>query len=621
MPRFGPQGRKTAAHRRMSREMAGNLADAGGRLFAPGTVPSDYEAARDTIRNYFRKLRIWLICGLMACFMLPHAVLSAYFHFQFTSTLKKAGRLNLMALSESQRNTIDLFLQERVVNLFSLFHRRDFSLAPTENEMISYLQNLRQMSDAFVDVGFLRSDGVQIGYSGPYPYLQGKNYSHEKWFSRLKKNKKKYVISDIYLGFRHKPHFTIAVKQVIDGSDYIVRSTLDPDKFYMFLRTISHGKEVESALINENGLYQIVDPVRGKLLGRSDYVPPMNDRTGIQEIRIEGDSVLIAHAWLKEAGWALLVRQPLKIVHARMYRARSVMNLSLIFIIIVLGAVIVLITVTLVKQAQATAEKSQELQYQLLHAAKLASIGELAAGIAHEINNPLAIILATSGVIRDKLNPEFGMDSSPESLLEELDVIDATAFRASKITGQLLCFAYKGEPTLVPCNINQILDEVITGLMEYELEVENVRIERFQAEDLPEILIDPDQIKQVFINLINNASDAIVGSGTITIVTMEKGDDILVTVKDTGMGMSQEQIGKIFNPFYTTKEVGKGTGLGLSVSLGIVESLGGRIEVQSIVGAGSSFTVYLPKRSHTDNRRRSNHGKSARRQRNKRNKG
>jgi two-component system NtrC family sensor kinase len=561
---------------------------------------SDHNAATETIRRYFRKLRIWLIFGLMVCFILPHAVLSAYFHFQFTSTLRKSGRLNLVALSESQRNTIDLFLQERVVNLFSIFHRRDFSFAPSENEMSSYLQNLRQVSDAFVDVGFLDAKGIQTRYSGPYPFLQGRNYSRADWLNELKKAEKDYVISDIYLGFRQKPHFTIAVKQSIDGALHIVRATLDPDKFYMFLRTISHGKEVESALINEDGSYQIVDPGRGKLLGKSEYVPPKASPTGAEEIEIEGDSVMMAYAWLRETDWALLVRQPLKIVHAQMYRARSVMTLSLLLIILVIGVLIVLTTVTLVNHAQAIAEKSQELQSQLVHASKLASIGELATGVAHEINNPLAIILATSGLIRDKMNPEFELEATPENVLEDLDVIDKAAFRASRITGQLLDFGRKGQPTLIACDINRILEDVMIGLMEYELKVENIRVERNQAEDLPEILVDPDQIKQVFINLINNANDAITESGTITISTMEKDGYITVTVKDSGKGISQEEISKIFDPFFTTKDVGKGTGLGLSVSLGIVESMGGKIEVQSIVGSGSSFTVYLPIGNHEE---------------------
>jgi two-component system NtrC family sensor kinase len=546
------------------------------------------------ISKYFKQMRIRLITGLMVIFILPHALFTLYFHIQFTSSLKKADMLNLAALSESQRNTIDLFLQERVVNLFALFYSREFRIQPSDREMANYLRYLRQVSDAFVDVGFLDSKGIQIGYAGPFPYLQGKDYSGEKWFTTLMNQEKGYFISDIYQGFRNKPHFTIATKQIIDGQAFTMRSTLDPDKFYMFLRTISHGKGIESALVNENGLYQVVDPDRGELLGMSKFVPSMSQKSNVLEIKEAGDQVLVAYTWLKETNWALLVWQPLVIAHAQMYRARKIMMVSFIVLLCVISGGIWVLTRQLVNYAQASTEKSRELQSQLVHASKLASIGELATGVAHEINNPLAIITSTSGVIRDLLDPEFELDASPENILKEVDIIESAAFRASKITRQLLDFGHEYQPSLVMCDVHSILDDVINGLKAREFKVEDIEIRRKYKANLPKVLLDSDQIRQVFLNIINNAGDAISGPGTITLSTAVKDDNVLVTIKDTGRGMTSEQMEKIFDPFYTTKEVGKGTGLGLSVSLSIVESMGGSITVQSLPEEGSSFTVSLP---------------------------
>jgi two-component system NtrC family sensor kinase len=209
------------------------------------------------IKAYFRQLRLRLRIGLLGAFIVPLAALSLYFHFQFQITLIATAKMNLITISESQRNTIDLFLQERVVNIFSLYHSKEFSIAPTRQTMENYLQNLRRVSDAFIDVGFLNASGIQIGYAGPFPNLQNKAYGNEKWFLALLEQDRDYFISDIYLGFRNKPHFTIAVRQMIDGQFYAMRSTLDPDKFYMFLRTIKHGKGVESALINNEGTMAI----------------------------------------------------------------------------------------------------------------------------------------------------------------------------------------------------------------------------------------------------------------------------------------------------------------------------------------------------------------------------
>jgi len=532
--------------------------------------------------------------GLLLAFLLPMAVLSAYFHFQFTFTLKESAKLNLAAISESQRNTVDLFLQERVINIFSQFQSKEFNLIPTRLKMEDYLQNLRQVSDAFIDVGFLNDAGIQIGYAGPFPYLQDKNYASEEWFSTLINENQNHFISDIYLGFRNKPHFTIAVKQLIDGKHYVMRTTLDPDKFYMFLRTINHAKGVESALINHAFIYQIVDPDRGQLFGLSDFRPSAMTGTDVQEIKKEGDSILVAYSWLKETPWALIVREPLNIAHAQMYRARRIMIACIVFLAVVVFMVIWFTTNSLVDRARDSAEKRDELQAQLLHAAKLASVGELATGVAHEINNPLAIIMATTGVVRDMLNPAFGLEASPEDILKELGTVDSAVLRAKGITQKLLDYGRKNPPRPVPCKLNLLVDEVLSGFKQHELEIQNIVIHRDFGQNLPEIFVDPDQVRQILLNMINNAGDAINGTGAITVATHSNKDHVLVTVTDTGHGMTSDQVKKVFDPFYTTKEVGKGTGLGLSVSMSIAKSMGGSIEVQSIPDVGSSFTVSFP---------------------------
>jgi two-component system NtrC family sensor kinase len=202
--------------------------------------------------------------------------------------------------------------------------------------------------------------------------------------------------------------------------------------------------------------------------------------------------------------------------------------------------------------------------------------------------------VATTGVIRDLFDPEFNLPWTPEMIREELANIDKAVFRARGITQTLLKFSRKTTPRLALGNLNRLLDEVVGGLKEQEFQVSNITLVRDYQPDLPRVAMDADQMSQVFLNLINNAGDAIDGPGTITLSTRRDGDWVRVTVTDTGAGMTSEVMQQVFLPFYTTKEVGKGTGLGLSVSSSIVESLGGRIEVQSMPGAGSSFTVVLP---------------------------
>ena len=308
--------------------------------------------------------------------------------------------------------------------------------------------------------------------------MQDKNYADEDWFKALMTNDRNHFISDIYLGFRNKPHFTIAVKQIIDGHAYVMRSTLDPDKFYLFMRTMSQEKGIDSALISHQGVYQLVDPTHGNILEMSDFKPSTEMGSGAQEIELNNAPALIAYAWLKETPWALIVRQPLSISHGKMLRARQIIIAGTVLFFIVIALAVWFSTSAFIKKAQINAERREQLQLQLLHASKLASVGELATGVAHEINNPLAIVIATTGVVRDMLNPEFEMDSSPEHILKELDTIDAAVLRARTITRQLLNFGRKNPVQPVPCNLNHLIDDVMSGFKQRSLEVENIKIHK-----------------------------------------------------------------------------------------------------------------------------------------------
>lgn len=557
------------------------------------------EISGDETEHYFRRLRQRLKVSLSLAFILPLLIVSVYFHFQFNLTLKNSGKLHLISLAESLTNTIDLFLQERVVNIFSLFHRIRFTVSPSQDDMNAYLQVLIEASDAFVDVGFLNNTGEQIGYAGPYPYLYGQNYSKETWFVSLVRQEKNYYISDIYKGFRNKPHFTIAVRQHVDGQLYVMRATVDPDKFYLFLRSIGQDIAGEIALTNTEGYYQVVDPNHGQPLAQSGFTPPVKEGSAAIEVKHDGSTALMACAWLREVPWVLSIRQPLHVAYAGMYQARRVIIIMTLVMVGLMFAAIWLSTDRLLKRAEVSEKSRKELQSQLFHANKLMSVGELAAGVAHEINNPLAIIASQVGVIRDMLDPEFGGSAvmtpdMPDQIREELAVIHDAVFRASGITHKLLKSARKNEPKLSPCNVNDLLEDIVSGFLEKELAVENIEVVRNYDRRIPEIMLDQDQTRQVFQNFINNAADAIEGPGKITLTTRIHDGKAQVVISDTGKGMTREVMEKIFLPFFTTKQAGSGTGLGLSISLQIVESMGGTIDVQSMPGSGSSFAVSLP---------------------------
>lgn len=246
---------------------------------------------------------------------------------------------------------------------------------------------------------------------------------------------------------------------------------------------------------------------------------------------------------------------------------------------------------TLEEKVRDRSEQLQRMQMQLVHTEKLASLGELVAGIAHEINNPLSgILIFSSLAAKDKrLDP---------ALKGDLETISSEAQRCAGIVKGLLEFARDYKPKMTSCNINQVLLDSLR-LVECQSVFQNVAILRQLGNDLPEIMADANQLKQVFINIFINAGQAMQDQkrGELQITTWsdkQPEDGVVITISDSGCGVPVEQLGKLFDPFFTTKGTG-GTGLGLSVSYGIIKAHGGTIKAESDVGMGMTFIINLPR--------------------------
>jgi len=552
-------------------------------------------AARgEGIRSYFSILRRRLLIAFVLAYLIPLILLNLYFHLQFRATMSTSGELHLMTIAESLRNTVDLFLQDRLLNLVNLSQDLSTGGVPSAEEMEAALLRIQEASSAFVDLGIIDQEGRQIAYAGPYPRLLGDDYHDDDWFRALRDDGQGHYITNIYLGHRRAPHFTIAVQMAAHGESYVLRATMDPDRFRILLEELQRNRDVDFALVDRQGRYQVVDHNKGELMGLVETAPPEEIASGASRSDSDEGEVVFAWAWLQNVPWALTVRQSLRIAYAEMYNARRIVILSTALFMLAVMALGWFASDRFLRRAEAGERDRLELRLQLVHAAKLASVGELAAGIAHEINNPLAIVGVQSGLIRDMLDPDFGMDSSPEAILGELTHVDDAVRRAKTITSQLLSYARKYKPTLSQQDVNQLLDDTIAGIKEEELRVNNIEVAREFEEGLPTLPVDADGLRQVFLNLINNAQDAIEGEGRISLITRRVRDQVHVTIQDTGSGISVERMETIFQPFFTTKDVGEGTGLGLSVSLSIIEGMQGTIQVQSLPGSGSAFTVVLP---------------------------
>ncbi len=248
---------------------------------------------------------------------------------------------------------------------------------------------------------------------------------------------------------------------------------------------------------------------------------------------------------------------------------------------------------------QKVEERTQELrraQAETMRGEKLASVGLLASGVAHELNNPLTGILTFSHLVRQKMP-----DKSPDA--EDMDLVIRETKRCAAIIKRLLDFAREKQPEKKFTDLNQVIDDTVR-IVEKPAHLRDIEITVDLDRTLPPVWIDADQIKQVVMNMLVNAQHAVEEKGSITITTRRMTDPrtpatepkpmVAISIVDTGCGIPEKNLKRIFDPFFTSKDVGRGTGLGLSVSHGIVEAHGGLIEVQSKVGEGSTFRVFLP---------------------------
>ncbi|MBN1621975.1 MAG: PAS domain S-box protein [Endomicrobiales bacterium] len=232
-----------------------------------------------------------------------------------------------------------------------------------------------------------------------------------------------------------------------------------------------------------------------------------------------------------------------------------------------------------------------KLKKQLLQSEKMAAVGQLAGGVAHEINNPMSVILGFAQTVARRVNNEKDPFYIP------LKSIEREAVRCKKLVGDLLTFSRVSKTGREPVDIKLLIDETLT-LIESKCRVKNINLKRDVADKLPVITANKNQIQQVIVNLCNNAIDAMQNGGDLTIKAVVEGKDasegVRIEVTDTGHGIPLDIRERIFEPFFTTKEVGQGTGLGLGISYEIVQKHGGKIEVESEVDKGSVFRIILP---------------------------
>jgi len=545
-------------------------------------------------RTPFRYRGLWLGIVVSTCLVsfIPLIVMGISNYYQYQKAFEEEVKHPMRLLASNARRSLQFYLQERISLLNFIIDDKAYAELRDQKTLEGVFSNLKKNHSGFVDIGLIDAAGIQRSYVGPYG-LTGKDYSGQEWLRKVLLYGQH--VSDVYLGYRKFPHFSVSVKRLDGaGKPYILRATLNTDIINQVPEPTGIRTSGDSFIVNQQGILQTPSKIFGEILTPTPLELPSNaDSTTIRdEVDEHPGYRVVAYAPINNSPFIFVVLEQRSALLASWFALRSKL---LWFLIISMTAILIVSLVGatyMVNRLRKADDQRLALLYEVEHTAKMASIGRLAAGVAHEINNPLAIINEKAGLLKDYVTL-FEDFPHKEQFLKHVDPILDSVERCAQITRRLLRFAKHIDIQWKPIELEALLKDVL-AFVEKESVYRRLTISLDAEEGLPVIESDRGRLQQVFLNIINNAFDAIEDGGRIDIALAREGRDFVnVTIKDYGIGIPKNQLHSIFEPFYTTKK-NHGTGLGLSISYGIVEKLGGKLLVDSVEGQWTQFSVILP---------------------------
>jgi two-component system, NtrC family, sensor kinase len=539
------------------------------------------------------KLRIVLLDGILSLIPLFIVVTISYFWFQ--QILKDDFRNQLKWEIENTKQSIEYFLDERLSTLRFITSTYTYEELSDQKKLNDVFIKFKKEFPGIVDFGVIDADGIQRSYAGPYR-LQGVDYSSQNWFNEIVIRSS--YVSDVFMGYRKIPHFAIAVKKEIPEKRtfWVLRVTIDVETLKKYATSINLRENDDAFIINHNGTLQTTSRFHGSVLETyKNFKAIPEEKTSVKDFnQSKDDCGMCGYAHIKNASWILV-----SVIKSTPYAKIPNIFRNELFYITVISilfsvAVTFMLTQTVVNRIKKSDQEREVVISEIEQSSKMASIGRLAAGVAHEINNPLAIINEKAGLIKDILEGSDNLQKNKDKFLVLLNGIFDSVIRCRTVTHRLLGFSRRMDVSHDLTDINDAVKEVI-GFLEKEMLYRNIKLVLNLRENLPKVVTDKGQVQQVFLNIINNAVDAVEEGGQIEVSSDIKDQDtVRVLMRDNGVGIPKDKLKHIFEPFYTTKEKGKGTGLGLSISYGIMQKLGGTIHVESEVYKGTTFIVEIP---------------------------
>jgi two-component system NtrC family sensor kinase len=572
---------------------------------------SEWEQEQDQLisRRRYGKMVVVMVASVSAVAVVPLLIMSGITYRQYEDAFHAELTRPMLRFAEAGKASVESYLSERLSALAVVTRENSVEELRDEGRLASLLANLNQTFGGVVDLSLIDEGGYQVAYVGPQEN-HGVNYADQAWFREV--TARGVYVSDVFLGYRNLPHMIVAIlHDAPERPPYVLRAAIDTDAFHWLVRARSarrpergpvcrrcHSLGVlpfsDAFIINGEGTLQSSSRLYGDVLGPTP-LPSLPDSREAELLEVEdenGEPLIVAYAQIDRSPFTLVVLSPRVALHAGWLPVRRDLLLFPAISALLIMAVVIWGSIYVVNRVRDADSKRAALYHKMEYTNKMAAIGRLGAGVAHEINNPLSIITQRAGLIKDLLTLSNELPSQ-EKLIPLVNSVLKSAERCGRITHRLLGFAKHMEVQWENIDLNILLREVLEFL-EKEASYREIRVEFNYTGEPPPIVSDRGQLQQVFLNIINNAFAAVEDGGLIEIGIDRVGvDAVAVTIADDGIGIPEDQLDHIFDPFFTTKK-GAGTGLGLSITYGIVQKLGGQISVKSKVGEGTSFTVKLP---------------------------
>ncbi|MCD6272461.1 MAG: two-component sensor histidine kinase [Deltaproteobacteria bacterium] len=553
-----------------------------------------HDASPHKSEHRFNFRRIWCLTVLLIAgvSLVPLIAITLIDYNITEQSIESDIILRTARLVSNTQRSISFFITERRSALDFIVRDNTFESLADPARLADLLDNIKKGFSGFIDLGVITHEGRQKVYAGPYN-LEGRNYSKQNWYQQVLDQG--VYISDVFLGFRKIPHVVIAIKRILpDGFFYVLRATLNTKQYNNLLHNLEMAGQGDAFLINHAGILQTPSRLYGKVFQKISLpIPGYAPNTKvIGGKNTNGAPLIIGYRYITNSPFILMVVKQKKEVMEPWLNTRMVLIWFLCISITIILIVTLSITTHLVNRIHLADTKRVMTLHQVEFTNRLASIGRLAAGVAHEINNPLAIINEKAGLIKDlfKIKKEYQND---EKIIGLIDSVLSSVKRAGTITKRLLNFARHMDVSIETINLKKVISDVL-GFLGKEAEYRSITVNLHVADDIPLFTNDRGKLQQIFLNIINNAFAAMNDGGHLDILAKKKKDKYVeIKISDDGCGIPESLRHLIFEPFFSTKQK-KGTGLGLTITHRLVHEIGGKVALESVVDKGTTFTITLP---------------------------